>query len=93
MLGTVVAPLLISRMKRAIPAAPLNSDLNLTAALLVVFLYTSAPVYFVLNVANIKGTEGNSIYGLKFQITVLFGTIAIADISGGSLNPYGNPFS
>ena len=86
-IAAVVAFVLVSYMKPAMPATPLNNDLVVGPALLAEFLFTFALVYVVLNVATAKGTEGNSFYGLAIGFTVLAGAYAVGGVSGGSFNP------
>lgn len=85
--AAVVAAVVVTVMKPAMPAAALNTDLDIVAALLAEFLFTFALVYVVLNVATAKGTEGNSFYGFAIGFTVLVGAFAVGGISGGAFNP------
>jgi aquaporin Z len=86
-IAAVVAWLLVTYMKPAMPAAPLNDALSVGPALLAEFIFTFALVYVVLNVATAKGTDGNSFYGFAIGFTVLVGAIAVGGISGGAFNP------
>jgi aquaporin Z len=86
-IAAVVAWLLVTYMKPAMPAEALNDPLDVGPALLAEFLFTFALVYVVLNVATAKGTEGNSFYGWAIGFTVLVGAIAVGGISGGAFNP------
>ena len=86
-IAAIVAWLLVTYMKPAMPAEALNDPLDVGPALLAEFLFTFALVYVVLNVATAKGTEGNSFYGWAIGFTVLVGAIAVGGISGGAFNP------
>ena len=50
-------------------------------------LYTFALAYVVLNVATVRGVEGNSYYGIAIGLTVLAGAYAMGAVSGGHFNP------
>jgi aquaporin Z len=86
-LAGVVAAIVVTYLKPAMPAEALNNALDVGPALLAEFLFTFALVYVVLNVATAKGTEGNSFYGLAIGFTVLVGAYAVGSISGGAFNP------
>jgi aquaporin Z len=86
-LAGIVAALVVTYLKPAMPAEALNNPLEVGPALLAEFLFTFALVYVVLNVATAKGTEGNSFYGLAIGFTVLVGAYAVGSISGGAFNP------
>jgi aquaporin Z len=83
----IVAAIIVTVMKPAMPAEALNGSLDVVPALLAEFLFTFALVYVVLNVATARGTEGNSFYGLAIGFTVLVGAYAVGSISGGAFNP------
>ncbi len=83
----IVAAIIVTVMKPAMPAEALNGSLDVVPALLAELLFTFALVYVVLNVATAKGTEGNSFYGLAIGFTVLVGAYAVGSISGGAFNP------
>ena len=51
------------------------------------FLFTFALAFVVLNVATVRGVEGNSYYGLAIGFTVMAGAYAVGPISGGAFNP------
>jgi len=83
----IVAAIVVTIMKPAMPAEALNGSLDLVPALLAEFLFTFALVYVVLNVATAKGTEGNSFYGFAIGFTVVAGAYAVGSVSGGAFNP------
>ena len=83
----VVAAIIVTVMKPAMPAEALNGSLDVVPALLAELLFTFALVYVVLNVATARGTEGNSFYGLAIGFTVLVGAYAVGSISGAAFNP------
>jgi aquaporin Z len=83
----IVAAIIVTVMKPAMPAEALNGSLDVVPALLAELLFTFALVYVVLNVATARGTEGNSFYGLAIGFTVLVGAYAVGSISGGAFNP------
>jgi aquaporin Z len=56
-------------------------------ALLAEFLFTFALVFVVLNTATVKGTAGNSFYGLAIGMTVMCGAFAVGNVSGAAFNP------
>ena len=85
--AAVVAAVVVTIMKPAMPAAALNTDLEILPALLAEFLFTFALVYVVLNVATAKGTAGNQYFGFAIGFTVLVGAISVGYISGGAFNP------
>ena len=85
--ASVVAFVLVSYMKPAMPASALNGSLNVGPALLAEFIFTFALVFVVLNVATAKGTEGNSFYGWAIGFTVTAGAFAVGGVSGGAFNP------
>ncbi|MCO6450131.1 MAG: aquaporin [Caldilineales bacterium] len=85
--AAIIAALVVSVIKPAMPTAALNGDIPVIGALLAEFLFTFALVYVVLNVATAKGTDGNSFYGLAIGFTVLAGAYAVGSVSGGSFNP------
>jgi aquaporin Z len=87
LLAAVVAAIVVTVMKPAMPAEVLNGDLDAVPALLAEFLFTFALVYVVLNVATAKGTEGNHYFGFAIGFTVLAGAYAVGGISGGAFNP------
>lgn len=51
------------------------------------FLFTFALAYVVLSTATVKGTAGNSYFGLAIGMTVMCGAFAVGPISGGAFNP------
>ena len=51
------------------------------------FLFTFALAFVVLNVATVRGVEGNSYFGLAIGATVLAGAYAVGPVSGAFLNP------
>jgi len=57
------------------------------SALLAEFIFTFALAYVVLNVATSKNHPINSFYGLAIGFTVVAGTFAVGNISGGAFNP------
>jgi aquaporin Z len=83
----IVAAIIVTVMKPAMPAEALNGSLDVVPALLAELLFTFALVYVVLNVATARGTEGNSFYGLAIGFTVLVGAYAVGSISGAAFNP------
>jgi aquaporin Z len=85
--AAVVAAVAVTVMKPTMPAAALNSDLEILPALLAEFLFTFALVYVVLNVATAKDNAGNGFFGFAIGFTVLVGAFAVGSISGGAFNP------
>lgn len=85
--AAIVAAVLVTVMKPAMPAEVLVGDLDIIPALLAEFLFTFALVYVVLNVATVRKTEGNSYYGFAIGFTVMAGAYAVGGISGGAFNP------
>jgi aquaporin Z len=57
------------------------------SALAAEFLFTTALVLVILNVAATKETEGNSYYGLAIGFTVAAGAFVVGPISGAAFNP------
>jgi aquaporin Z len=57
------------------------------SALTAEFLFTTALVLVILNVAATKETEGNSYYGLAIGFTVAAGAFVVGPISGAAFNP------
>ena len=51
------------------------------------FLFTFALAFVVLNVATVRGVEGNSYFGLAIGATVMAGAYAVGPVSGGVFNP------
>jgi aquaporin Z len=84
-MGGVLAALAVKFLKGGAAVAPLHPAT--VPALLAEFLFTFALVYVVLNVATVKGTSGNSFYGLAIGFTVLVGAFSVGNISGGAFNP------
>jgi len=85
--AAVVAAVAVRVMKPAMPAAALNTDLDILPALLAEFLFTFALAYVVLSVATAKGSAGNQYFGFAIGFTVLVGAYAVGGISGGAFNP------
>jgi aquaporin Z len=96
--STEVAPYWIAQLVGALAAAFVTrylvgqpGDSPMTPAigpgLVGEFLFTFALVYVVLNSATAKATTGNSYYGLAIGMTVLSGAFALANVSGGAMNP------
>src|SRR3981189_3717558 len=83
--GAVLAALVVKFLEAGPAGAPLQPAT--VPALLAEFLFTFALVYVVLNVATVKGTSGNSFYGLAIGFTVLVGAFSVGSISGGAFNP------
>ena len=84
-LGAALAALAVGFLRGAPEGAPATPDV--APALVAEMLFTFALAYVVLNVATAKGNEGNSFYGLAIGFTVMVGTFAVGDISGGVFNP------
>ena len=87
LVAAVVAALVVTIMKPAMPAEVLNDNLDVVPALLAEFLFTFALVYVVLNVATAKANEGNSFYGFAIGFTVMVGAFVVGPLSGGAFNP------
>jgi aquaporin Z len=85
--AAIIAALVVTYLKPAMPADAIAGTLDVGPALVAEFLFTFALVYVVLNVATAKGTEGNSFYGLAIGFTVLVGAYAVGSISGAAFNP------
>ena len=68
-------------------AAPAPGDINVSAALVVEFLFTFLLAFVVLNVATSKKSEKNSYFGLAIGGTVIAAAYAAGPISGGAFNP------
>lgn len=83
--GAAVAALITIYLKGEPSSTPLHPDP--LKALLAEFLFTYALCYVVLNVATVKGTSGNSYFGLAIGFTVLAGAYAVGAVSGGAFNP------
>jgi aquaporin Z len=86
-LGAVVAAVAVRYLKGDAMAAVAAADRAMGPSLLAEFLFTFALCYVVLNTATAKGTAGNSFYGLAIGFTVVVGVFAVANVSGGALNP------
>jgi aquaporin Z len=93
-----VAPYMIFQTAGALIAATGVKYLDPTAvvhprvlavfpALLAEFLFTFALVFVVINTATVKGTSGNSFYGLAIGFTVLAGAFAMGSVTVGAFNP------
>lgn len=50
-------------------------------------VFTFALAYVVLNAATAKATQKNSYFGIAIGSTIMVGTFAMGDISGGAFNP------
>jgi len=87
LVAAVVAAVVVTAMKPAMPAEVLNDNLDVVPALLAEFLFTFALVYVVLNVATAKANEGNSFYGFAIGFTVMVGAFVVGPLSGGAFNP------
>ena len=87
LVAAVVAAVVVTAMKPAMPAEVLNDNLDVLPALLAEFLFTFALVYVVLNVATAKANEGNSFYGFAIGFTVMVGAFVVGPLSGGAFNP------
>jgi aquaporin Z len=85
--AAVLAAVVVTFLKPAMPAETILGTLEVGPALVAEFMFTFALVYVVLNVATAKGTEGNSFYGLAIGFTVLVGAYAVGSISGAAFNP------
>jgi aquaporin Z len=62
-------------------------SIDIGKALAAEFIFTFALVFVVLNVATVRGVEGNSYFGLAIGATVLAGAYAVGPVSGGVFNP------
>ena len=62
-------------------------DIEIGPVLMAEFLFTFALAFVVLNVATVRGVEGNSYYGLAIGFTVMAGAYAVGPVSGGAFNP------
>ena len=87
LVAAVVAALVVTAMKPAMPVEVLNGDLDIVPALLAEFLFTFALVFVVLSVATAAGSKGNQYFGFAIGFTVLVGAYAVGGISGGAFNP------
>lgn len=83
--GAAVAAVITIYLKGEPAASAMHPDP--LKALLAEFLFTFALCYVVLNVATVKGTSGNSYFGLAIGFTVLAGAYAVGAVSGGAFNP------
>lgn len=83
--GAVAAAFVVGIYKQ-VPAEAIQS-LDTTKAILAELLGTFALAYVVLNVATVKGSAGNSYYGLAIGFTVLAMAFAFGEYSGGAFNP------
>ena len=84
-IGAVLAGLVVKLFKAGIVVSPLQPVV--LPALLAEFLFTFALVYVVLNTATVKGTAGNSFYGLAIGFTVMVGAFSVGKMSAGAFNP------
>ena len=83
--AAVAAFVVVGFLRAGIAVTPIAPKVG--PALAAEFLFTFALVYVVLNAATADGTSGNSFYGLAIGMTVMTGSFAVGDISGGAFNP------
>jgi aquaporin Z len=86
-LGAIAAGMLTGVFTGDVMSPAPNPDVNILLAVLAELLFTFALCLVVLNVATSPKTQGNSYYGLAIGFTVVAGSAASANISGGALNP------
>jgi aquaporin Z len=61
--------------------------IGVKAAFVAELMFTFALAWVFLNVSTSKATAGNSFYGLAVGMTVMAGSFAVGDVSGGAFNP------
>jgi len=86
-LGAIAAGMLTGVFTGDVMSPAPNPDVNILLAVLAELLFTFALCLVVLNVATSPKTQGNSYYGLAIGFTVVAGSAASGNISGGALNP------
>ena len=84
-LAATVAALVLNQIRGGITMIPANIDL--ANAFIVEVIFTFILVFVVLNVATAKKTEGNMYFGAAIGFTVIAGSYAVGNISGGVFNP------
>jgi len=84
--GGAIAALIGTKVLGFTPAEA-ATDMDMTKGIVAEMLGTFALCWVVLQTATVKGTSGNSFYGISIGFTVLACAWALGSFSGGAFNP------